>query len=481
MIRHVIGGESVASAAGETFETRNPHDGSLLAEVAAGTAAEADAAVAAAREAFPVWSRMGSAERGRLMHGLADLLEARTDELAALETADCGKPIRQARRDISRSALNFRFFADHAAAVDSETWEEGGLRTIVRYEPGGVAACISPWNFPLMQASWKVAPALAFGCTAVLKPAEQTPVTAERLGLLALEAGIPAGVLNVVQGFGPDSVGEALTRHPDVDRITFTGESRTGKAIMHAAADGLKPVSFELGGKSANVIFADCDLDAAVPGAISGIFHNNGEVCLAGSRILVECSIHDEFVERFVAATRALRVGDPSDEATDIGPLVERPHLDKVASYVRLGVEEGAELLHGGGAPDDPALAAGNYIEPAVFAGVANSFRVCREEIFGPVAVIVPFEDEREAVAIANDSPYGLAGMVWTENLRRAHRVAAAIETGMVWVNCFYERELRAPFGGVKQSGIGREGGRHSREFFTEPKAVGMRLDERPA
>ncbi len=480
-VLHVIGGERVASVDGATFTTTDPHDGSTIAEVARGSEADADRAVSAARDAFAEWGAAPASRRARAMHALADLLEGETEALAALETADAGKTIRQSRTDVARAALNLRFFADYAAGADSETWDVEGLRTLVRYEPAGVVACISPWNFPLMQATWKVAPALAFGCTVVLKPAEQTPLSAERLGVLAVEAGIPPGVLNVVQGFGPGEAGEALTRHPGVDRITFTGESRTGQAIMAAAAPGLTPVSFELGGKSANIVFADCDLDAAVAGAVAGVFHNNGEVCLAGSRILVDRAIHEEFVEGFVAATRKLKVGDPRGEGTDIGPLVEDVHLRKVADYVALGVAEGAELRCGGVAPDDPTLAAGNYLEPAVFTGVDNGMRVCREEIFGPVAVVVPFEGEEEAIAIANDSPYGLAGMVWTEDLRRAHRVAARMDTGMVWVNCYYERELRAPFGGVKSSGIGREGGRYSRDFFTEPKAVGMRLEPRPA
>jgi aminomuconate-semialdehyde/2-hydroxymuconate-6-semialdehyde dehydrogenase len=279
-------------------------------------------------------------------------------------------------------------------------------------------------------------------------------------------------VLNVVQGFGPDGAGAALTTHPDVARVTFTGESRTGQAILAAVAPTLKPVSFELGGKSANIVFADADLDRAIAGSVEGVFHNTGQVCLAGSRILVERGIYDEFLDRFVTATEALKIGNPLEEDTSIGPLVERAHLAKVAGYVEIGREEGARLLTGGSPPDDPALRAGNYLRPTVFADTHNEMRVCREEIFGPVAAIIPFETEAEAVAIANDSPYGLAGMLWTTDLDRAHRVAAAVETGTMWVNCFFERELRSPFGGVKASGIGREGGRWSRDFFTDQKAV---------
>jgi aminomuconate-semialdehyde/2-hydroxymuconate-6-semialdehyde dehydrogenase len=306
----------------------------------------------------------------------------------------------------------------------------------------------------------------------VHKPAEQSPLSAARLGELALEAGLPPGVLNVVQGFGPDAAGEALTRDPRVDRITFTGESATGKAIMAAAAPNLTPVSFELGGKSANVVFSDCGLDAAVDGAIRAIFTNNGEVCLAGSRLLVERPILDEFTERFVAATEALRVGDPKDPATDIGPLVEQRHWEKVNGYVQLGLEESGVLLTGGGRPERDELASGHYYAPTILGDMHNDMRAVAEEIFGPVQTIIPFSGEEEALAIANESEYGLAGMLWTRDLDRAHRMAENWRTGMVWINCFFERDLRLPFGGEKASGIGREGGSYSREFFTEPRAV---------
>jgi aminomuconate-semialdehyde/2-hydroxymuconate-6-semialdehyde dehydrogenase len=474
---HVIGERLVGPGDPGTFASLDPHDGSLLAEVPVGDAEQVDGAVRAARGAFVSWSAMPVKERSRLLHRLADLIDRDADALALLETRDCGKPIRQARFDMGRSALNLRFFADYAAGADDEAWTESGRHTYVRYEPAGVAACISPWNFPLMQATWKVAPALAFGCTVVLKPAEQTPLTATRLGELALEAGLPPGTLNVVHGMGPGGAGEALTRHPGVDRVTFTGETATGRAIMAAVAEHVTPVSFELGGKSANIVFADADLDRAVPGSVTGIFHNTGQVCLAGSRILVQRSILDEFSERFVARTGELRLCDPKRDDSDLGPLVEPAHREKVRGYVELGVAEGGTLACGGAPPDDPALAEGFYLEPAVLLGMDNTMRTAREEIFGPVAVIVPFTDEDEAVGIANDSPYGLAGMVWTQDLSKAHRFAARVQTGTMWVNCFYERELRAPFGGVGWSGIGREGGRWSRDFFTDPKAVVMRLD----
>jgi aminomuconate-semialdehyde/2-hydroxymuconate-6-semialdehyde dehydrogenase len=471
-IQHLIGPDSEPASSDETFESRDPHDGSLLAEVARGTIEDADRVITVARRAFDQgpWPRMDVAERGRLLNRLADLLEAEQAELALLETRDTGRPISATGAyDVARAAQNFRFFADYVEHVGNQAYPSSGRLTYVLYPPAGVVAAISPWNFPLMLSSWKVAPALAFGNSVVLKPAEQTPLTATRLGQLALEAGIPDGVLNVVHGFGPGEIGEALTTDPRVDRITFTGASATGSAIMAAAARNLTAVSFELGGRSANIVFGDADLEQAVPGSVRAIFSNNGAMCLAGSRLLVQREILAEFTARFVELAGRLRIGDPKDPRTEVGPLIERTHLDKVHAYVELGQQEGGELLLGG----RPVPSAGElYYQPTVLGSMTNQMRAVREEIFGPVQTLIPFDDEREAMQIANDTPYGLAGMLWTRDLDRAHRMAADWKAGNVWINCFFERELRAPFGGEGRSGIGREGGSFSREFFTEPRAV---------
>ncbi|WP_217576343.1 aldehyde dehydrogenase [Streptomyces sp. GbtcB7] len=471
---HVIDGEETASVSGATFSSFDPYTRQAWAEVALGDGSDADRAVTAARRAFDTgpWPRMGAAERGRILHRFADLIEAHADDLGMADTQDMGKPITQSRgNDVPRTAANFRFFADHARLSTSEAYPmDTGHHAYTRFDPAGVVAAIAPWNFPMMLESWKVAPALAWGNTVVLKPAEDTPVSATLLARLALEAGMPPGVFNVVHGYGPDSAGQALTENPAVDRITFTGESGTGRIIAAAGARNLTPVSLELGGKGANVIFADADLDNAVDWSIRAVFTNSGQVCLAGSRLYVQREIYDEFLTRFVAAADAMVVGDPKNEATQIGPLASAEHHAKVAGYVDTIAENGGALRAGG-------RGEGWTIRPTVITGMDQKARHAREEIFGPVVVVIPFTTEAEAVELANDTPYGLNAMLFTENLHRAHRVAAALRAGTVWVNCFFVRDLRAPFGGAGDSGIGREGGNFSREFFTEPKAVVMQID----
>lgn len=463
---HVIDGEE--SGDGATFASVDPWTREAWAEIALGGTAEADRAVTSARRAFDAgpWPRMGYGERGALLHRLADLIEAHAGELADADSHDMGKPVADATgKDVPRSAQNFRFFADHARLATAETLPmDTGHHTYTRYEPAGVVAAIAPWNFPLMLESWKVAPALAWGNTVVLKPAEDSPASATILARLALEAGIPPGVLNVLHGFGPDSAGEALTTDRRVDRITFTGESATGRVITEAAARNLTPVSLELGGKGANLVFDDADLDTAVDWSIRAIFTNAGQVCLAGSRLYVQRGILDEFLDRFVAASEAMVVGDPRDAATQIGPLASETHWRKVTGYL---ADPAGKVLTGGSGD-------GWIVRPTVIVDAPADSAIQREEVFGPVVTVTPFDTEDEAVAAANDSPYGLNAMVFTENLSRAHRVAARLRAGTIWTNCFFVRDLRAPFGGFADSGWGREGGNFSREFFTEPKAVVM-------
>ncbi|MER6630514.1 aldehyde dehydrogenase [Streptomyces sp. NPDC000987] len=471
---HVIDGVEGESLDGARFDTVDPWTRAAWAEVPLGGAADAGRAVAAARRAFDEgpWPRMGFAERGRILHRLADLMEEHTDELALADTRDMGKPLVQARHDVARSAQNFRFFADHARLSTGETLPmDSGHHSYTRFEAAGVVAAIAPWNFPLMLETWKVAPALAWGNTVVLKPAEDTPVSATLLARLALQAGMPPGVLNVVHGYGPDSAGQALTEDPRVDRITFTGESGTGRVIARAASANLTPVSLELGGKGANIVFADADLDNAVDWSVQAIFRNAGQVCLAGSRLYVQREIYDEFLSRFTAAAEALVIGDPKDEATQFGPLASQEHYTKVRGYVESVDEQGGKMLTGG-------LGDGWVVKPTVLVDLPLDSRHVCEEIFGPVVVVHPFDTEAEAVHLANDTPYGLNAMLFTENLHRAHRVSAALTAGTVWVNCFFVRDLRAPFGGVGDSGVGREGGNFSREFFTEPKAVVMQITQ---
>jgi aminomuconate-semialdehyde/2-hydroxymuconate-6-semialdehyde dehydrogenase len=475
--RHLIGGELVDSVDGRTFETIDPHTGQVWGTVAEAGEEDVRRAVAAAREAFDDgrWSGLPTMERRRLLNALADGIAERADELAVAESRDMGKPLRESREmDMPRAAGNFRFFGDFQHFSTGETFPAQQHHVYTRYEPKGVVAAISPWNFPLMLASWKVAPALAFGNTVVLKPAEQSPATASILGEIAAEV-LPPGVLNVVHGFGPAAAGEMLVGDPRVDLVTFTGETRTGSAVMANAAQSLKGLSLEMGGKSPNIVFADADFDAAVAGTLRGIFMNNGEVCLAGSRLLVERSAYEPFMERLIEAAAALKIGDPLDSTTMVGPVVSAEQHERILRYIGIGAGEG-RVRTGGGVPDAPELAGGYYIEPTIIDQLPRDSRCVTEEIFGPVLVAEPFDTEAEAIEQANDSEYGLAAMVWTTNLNRAHRVSAALQTGLVWVNCFFVRDLRTPFGGAKRSGVGREGGYHSREFFTEPKTVTIEL-----
>jgi len=477
-IEHLIDGAAVAGA--EYFETRNPATQEVLAQVARGGSKEIDAAVGAAKAAFPRWAGRPAAERARFLRRLGDLIAAQVPEIARTETQDTGQVIAQtAKQLVPRAADNFHYFAEMCVRVDGHTYPTPTHLNYTLYHAVGVCALISPWNVPFMTSTWKVAPALAFGNTAVLKMSELSPLTAARLGELALEAGIPAGVLNVVHGYGAEA-GEPLCRHPDVRAISFTGSTATGDRIVRAA--GLKKFSMELGGKSPFVVFDDADVARALDAALFMVFSNNGERCTAGSRILVQQTIYADFAEKFAARARRISVGDPLDDGTIVGPMISPEHLAKVRRYIDLGPREGATLLCGG--VDAPALAGalirGNFVKPTVFADVDNRMRIAQEEIFGPVACLIPFNDEADAVAKANDIQYGLSSYVWTENGSRALRVASAIEAGMCFVNSQNVRDLRQPFGGTKASGIGREGGTWSYEVFLEPKNVCHSLGSHP-
>jgi len=478
-IQHLIDGKPVASP--ETFPTVDPATQEVLADVASGGEAEVNAAVAAAKAAFPRWAATPQAARARIMRRLGDLIAAHVPEISEWETRDTGQVIGQTRRVlVPRAADNFCYFAEMCTRTDGHTYPvDGALLNYTLFHPVGVCALISPWNVPFMTATWKVAPCLAFGNTAVLKMSELSPITASRLGALALEAGVPPGVLNVVHGYGR-TAGEALVKHPDVRAISFTGSTATGNRIVQAS--GVRKFSMELGGKSPFVVFADADWDRAMDAAVFMIFSNNGERCTAGSRILVQRSLHDRFAQEFALRASRIRVGDPMDEATIVGPMISPEHLTKVRRYIEMGPGEGAEMVAGGlDAPALPArVARGNFVRPTVFANVRNDMKIAQDEIFGPVACIIPFDDEADAVRIANDTRYGLSSYVWTENLGRAHRVAAAIEAGMCFVNSQNVRDLRQPFGGTKASGTGREGGTWSFEVFLEPKNVCVSLGSHP-
>ena len=474
LIRHLIDGKKVESR--ETFQTLNPSTNEPIADVAAGGDAEIDAAVRAAKAAFPAWAATPAPKRAKLMMRLAELIDEHVEAIARLESADTGQSYARTRNLlIPRAADNFRFFAEMCTHVDGHTYPTADHLNYTIYQPVGVFGLISPWNIPFMTATWKTAPCLAFGNTAVLKMSELSPLSADRLGELALEAGIPAGVLNVVHGYGR-TAGEALARHPDVRGISFTGSTKTGHRIVQTG--GLKKYSMELGGKSPFIVFEDADLDRALDAALITIYGNNGESCTAGSRILLQDSIHDAFVERFVERTNNIKVGDPQDPSVEIGALITRDHWNKVTGYIEQGRKEGATMVAGGDVPADlPShLKNGNFIRPTVFVDVDNRMKIAQEEIFGPVASIIRFRDEAEALQIANDVTYGLSSYVFTESTGRAHRMARGIEAGMVFVNSQNVRDLRQPFGGIKASGIGREGGVYSHEAFLEVKNVCVSL-----
>ncbi len=482
LIHNYIGGKFVPGKA--QFADVNPADGSVIAQVMEADGDLVGAAVHAARSAVRgEWGRLGIRERAARLHKVADGIEARFDCFVAAEVADTGKPIALASRlDVPRAAANFRVFADLIKSAGLESFQtetpdgKDALNYAVR-KPLGVVGIITPWNLPLLLLTWKVAPALACGNTVVVKPSEETPATATLLAEVMQSAGIPDGVYNVVHGFGANSAGEFLTQHPDVNAVTFTGESQTGAAIMKTVAASVKPVSFELGGKNAAIVFADCDFEDTIKGISDAVFLNTGQVCLCAERVYVQRAILDQFVEVLKRKAESLRLGSPLESTTDLGPLISAHHREKVLSYYQLARDEGATTVTGGGVPEfGNAFDNGFFVQPTIYTGLAESARCVKEEIFGPVCHIAPFDTEEEAVAMANDSKYGLAASIWTSNLKRGHRIAQQMNVGITWVNCWFLRDLRTPFGGMGLSGIGREGGLHSLNFYSELNNICIRL-----
>jgi aldehyde dehydrogenase (NAD+) len=472
----LINNRWIPSESGKTFATVNPSTGEEICQVAEADAADVDKAVQAARRAFDQgpWKKMRASERGRLLHRLADLIEQNAEQLARLETLDNGKPLSIAKAvDVTKTIACYRYFAGWADKVHGKTIPiDGDFFCYTRHEPIGVIGQIIPWNYPLLMQAWKLAPALATGNTIVMKPAEQTPLSALRLGELILEAGFPEGVVNLLPGFGP-TAGAAIARHMDVDKVAFTGSTEVGRLIMEAAAkSNLKRISLELGGKSPNIIFADSDLDDAVEGAHLGLFVNQGQSCCAGSRVFVEETIYDEFVEKSIARAGKRRVGDPLDPRTDQGPQVSEAQFDRIMGYIESGKREGATLACGGERVGDR----GYFIQPTVFTDVQDEMKIAQEEIFGPVMSIIAFKDMDEVIARANRTTYGLAAGVWTRDIKKAHAVANSVRAGTVWVNCYHVLDTRAPFGGFKQSGMGRELGEYGLQQYTEVKTVTLKL-----
>ncbi len=479
----LIDGQWVEAESGQTFTTPNPATGQPLAEVAEADAADVDKAVAAARRAFEgKWSRVSARDRGRMLYKLAQLIDSKSAELAALETADNGKPIRESVYiDLPQVVENFEYFAGYATKIEGETIPvPGQFFNYTLREPLGVCGQIIPWNFPLLMAAWKLAPALAAGNTVVLKPAEQTPLTALELGKLFQEAGFPDGVVNIVPGFG-EKAGAALAAHPGIDKVAFTGSTEVGKMIAHAAANNLTKVSLELGGKAPNVVFADADIEQAVSGALMGIFYNQGQTCTAGSRIFLDERIKDEFLERFKAKAQKIKVGDPTDKTTQMGPQVSAEQLARIKGYVDIARTEGATVFAGGEAPAlEGDFRNGYFFQPTIFSEVHNQMRVASEEIFGPVASVITFTDEKDLIRQANDTIYGLSAGLWTRDLTRAHRFAKEVKAGVVWINTYGITNAASPFGGYKQSGYGREMGKHALELYTQVKSVWVDLSGKP-
>ncbi|RXI98305.1 aldehyde dehydrogenase [Anaerobacillus alkaliphilus] len=475
--RHFIDGQYVDSTSLKTFDNINPATETVIGKIAEGGKEEINLAVAAAKKALKgPWKDLTTRERSDLLRRIGDGILARKEELAVLEAMDTGKPYELAlEMDITRSAHNFYFFSDYLTSLGNESYQQDdkAIHYSIR-RPVGVVGMINPWNLPLLLLTWKLAPCLAAGNTAVMKPAEWTPMTATVLAEICQEAGVPDGVVNVVHGFGANSAGSALTEHPDVDAITFTGETTTGTAIMKAAAPTLKKLSYELGGKNPNIIFADSDLDEVIETTLKSSFMNQGEVCLCGSRIYVEQPIYETFLEKFVAKTKELRVGDPFHKETRVGAVISKEHYERVLGYIEIAKAEGGTILTGGGRPDGEEV--GYFISPTIITGLDRNSRCVREEIFGPVVTVLPFETEAEVIEQANDTHYGLGTSIWTNDLRRAHRVAHQIEAGIIWVNTWYLRDLRTPFGGMKQSGLGREGGMHSFDFYSEISNITIKL-----
>ncbi|HWS86012.1 MAG TPA: betaine-aldehyde dehydrogenase [Pyrinomonadaceae bacterium] len=478
-----IDGQWVDAESGKTFTTPNPATGQTLAEVAEGDKADIDKAVAAARRASEgKWSKVSARDRGRMLYKLAQLIEAKIPELAALETADNGKPIKETSYvDLPQVVENFEYFAGWATKIEGETIPvPGQMFNYTLREPVGVCGQIIPWNFPLLMAAWKLAPALAAGNTVVLKPAEQTPVGAMELASLIQEAGFPDGVVNVVPGYG-ETAGAALASHPGIDKVAFTGSTEVGKIVAKAAADNLTKVSLELGGKAPNIVFADADIEQAVNGAMMGIFFNQGQVCCAGSRLFLDARVKDEFLDRFKEKSSRVKVGDPMDKNTQMGPQVSEEQLNRIKGYVDIAKEEGAQVLTGGCPPQlEGDFQKGFFFQPTIFGDVKNNMRVAQEEIFGPVVSVITFEDEDDLIKQANEVVYGLSAGIWTKDITRAHRFAKTVKAGVVWINTYNMFNAASPFGGYKQSGYGREMGKHALEMYTQVKSVWVDLSGKP-